>query len=148
MNTTLFLTRTQYDALLKYHPGFIGELIAASSRREWIIGGCYYYNLPHALRYLAVRRLLALAGVPVANPLSLGCTAYTHARLGIHAVVNARGGQQWRNDDTQEQVEMQRDARAIRDRIRFRTRFYQFNSRTFRRHQARLSHLLADRNED
>jgi hypothetical protein len=76
-------------------------------------------------------------------PLQLGCTLARHQRIGIDAVVNARGGQQWRNDNTIEEIEMQRDARAIRDRLSRRIRFYQFGSRHFRRRQAQLAHLLS-----
>lgn len=83
----------------------------------------------------------------ITYPIPSGCTRARFDRLGIHARVNARGGQQWRNDDTQEEIEMQRDARSIRDRISSRVRFYQFSSRHFRRRQPQLSHLLSDRNE-
>lgn len=80
-------------------------------------------------------------------PIVLGCTLATHRRLGVHAVINARGGEQWRNAPDLEEIEMQRDARKIRDRIEGRVRFYQFNSRCFRRHQSRLSHLLSTHDE-
>jgi predicted GIY-YIG superfamily endonuclease len=79
--------------------------------------------------------------------LYLGCTIDTHKRLGAHAPVNARAGEQWRNMDTLEETEMKRDARKIADRVKSRVRFYQFNSRFFRRHQARLQHLISDPNE-
>ena len=86
-------------------------------------------------------------GCQVKYPLNLNCTAARHAKIGVHAVVNARGGCQWRNDMTHEDTELLRDARAIRDRLAFRIRFYGFNSKFFRRHRARLSHLVSDRND-
>lgn len=76
-------------------------------------------------------------------PLNLGCTAARHKELGIIAVINARAGLQHLNDQTIEDIELMRDARAIRDRINSRVRFYQFNSKFCRRHIAKLSHLLA-----
>lgn len=75
--------------------------------------------------------------------LYLGCTLERHKQLGAHAAINARGGEMWRNGTSREETEMQRDARKIRDRLNARVRFYQFNSKFFRRHQARLSHLLS-----
>ncbi len=77
------------------------------------------------------------------NALYLGCTAARHARLGIHAVVNARGGHAALNAPTIEDTEMMRDARKVRDRIERRVRFYQFNSRFFRRNHKRLAHLVS-----
>lgn len=62
------------------------------------------------------------------KPLYIGCTLARHQRLGVHAVVNARGGEQWRNDDTREEVEMLRDARAVRDRLASRVSFYHFSA--------------------
>lgn len=76
-------------------------------------------------------------------PLNLGCTAWKHFRLGIHAVVNARAGEQWRNHETIEEIELQRDARAIKTRLQSRVRFYQFNSKFFRRKMSRVEHLLS-----
>lgn len=86
--------------------------------------------------------------LPIARRLNLGCTVYTHKRLGIHAVINARGGQQWRNDqDRIEEIEMRRDARALRERIENRVSVYQFGSRCFRR-RLELARFLSGRNED
>jgi hypothetical protein len=76
--------------------------------------------------------------------LYLGCTAFRHAQIGVNAIVNARAGRQHLNDLTIEDVEMQRDARNIRARIEKRVRFYQFNSRHFRRRMAQLKHLLSN----
>ena len=81
------------------------------------------------------------------RPLYLGCTKARHARLGVNAIVNARAGMQHLNDVSIEDTEMLRDAHSIRDRIESRVRFYQFNSKFFRRNQTRLAHLLSDRNE-
>lgn len=80
-------------------------------------------------------------------PLYLGCTSHRHKQLGVNAVVNARAGLQHLNDLSIEDIEMQRDARKIQDHIRTRVRFYQFNSRFFRRHQARLQHLVSSYND-
>lgn len=76
-------------------------------------------------------------------PIYLGCTAARHKRIGIDAVINARGAQQWRNDDTQEEIEMRRDSRKIADHKRDRVRFYQFNSRHFQKRLPQLQHLLS-----
>jgi hypothetical protein len=65
--------------------------------------------------------------------LHMGCTKEQHAQIGIDAVVNARGGQQWRNQPDTEEVEMSRDANKVRDWLRNRVRIYQFNSKHFRR---------------
>ena len=73
--------------------------------------------------------------------LQIGCTLGRHAQLGIDAVINARGGLQALNDLPQEQIEMERDARNIG--LASSVRFYQFNSRFFRRHQGRVAHLLS-----
>lgn len=79
----------------------------------------------------------------IARGLYLGCTVRRHAQIGIHAVINARGGEVWRNDLTNEDWEMRRDARAIRERIATRTRFYGFTSRAFRRRAGALAHLVS-----
>ena len=84
--------------------------------------------------------------LPIARVLNLGCTLHTHKRLGIHAVINARGGQQWRNDQENiQEIEAKRDAQAVRDWQMSRIRFYQFTSRTFRR-RPELARFLSDRN--
>ncbi len=76
-------------------------------------------------------------------PIYLGCTRARHAQIGVHAIVNARGGMPELNDLTNEDWALRRDARAIRDRVEKRIRFYQFNSRFCRRHAAHLEHLLS-----
>lgn len=76
-------------------------------------------------------------------PLDLACTLARHRQLGAHAAVNARAGEQWRNFTTLDETEQMRDARKVRARIAERVRFYQFNSRFFRRHAARFSHLIS-----
>lgn len=85
---------------------------------------------------------------PVAFRIQIGCTAARHQRLGIHAVINARGSQQWRNDVSEEQARIERDARAIRDRVERRVRFYQFNSVFFgQKNLHRVQHLLSSYND-
>ncbi len=74
--------------------------------------------------------------------LNIGCTVARHRRIGINAVVNARGGMQHLNDLTLEEIEMQRDANKIRDKRLSRVRFYQFNSRHFRKAK-QVQHLLS-----
>mgnify|MGYP000323631263 CR=1 FL=1 len=76
--------------------------------------------------------------------LNLGCTALVHEAIGIHAVVNARGGQQHLNQPTQEDIELMRDGRKIKDKVQHRIVMRQVNSRFFRRHQHRIEHLLSD----
>lgn len=85
--------------------------------------------------------------IPPGKRLYLGCTLYRAQELGIDAVINARGGRLDLNDWTQEDTELQRDARAIRDRLERRVRWYGPNSRFFRRHRARIEHLIADRSD-
>lgn len=77
--------------------------------------------------------------------LDLGCTAARHAVIGIDAVVNARGGEQWRNDQTIEAIEIIRDGRAIKSWLSSRIRFYGFNSRFFRKHAGKMTYMLSDR---
>jgi len=79
--------------------------------------------------------------------LYLGCTKARHAEIGIHAVINARGSRQDLNDLTPEDIELMRDADHIHNRIGNRVRFYQFNSRFFRRNQSKLQHLLSSYND-
>lgn len=76
-------------------------------------------------------------------PLDLGCTAARHRRLGIDVVVNARAGMQHLNDVTLDEIELERDGRAIKDRVQRRIRMYQVHSRFFRRNIHRISHLLS-----
>ena len=66
-----------------------------------------------------------------------------HQMLGIHAVVNARAGLYELNNLTNEDIEMRRDADKINNRLQNRVRFYQFNSKHFRKQQTRLAHLLS-----
>jgi hypothetical protein len=80
-------------------------------------------------------------------PLDLGCTLHRARILGIDAVVNARGGQRNLNDMSIEEIELRRDAWKIRDWLSGRVRFYQFNSKFFRRNLARVGHLLSTRED-
>lgn len=80
-------------------------------------------------------------------PIPIGCTPRRHAELGIHAVVNARGGRQHLNCLTQEDIELQRDSQRIALRKSARVRFYQFNSKFCRRHRGRLAHYLSEADE-
>ena len=85
--------------------------------------------------------------LPVARILDLGCTVSQHKRIGINAVINARGGQQWRNDLNRiQEVEERRDAQAIRRRVSERVRFYGYGSRTFRR-RPELARFLSSYND-
>ena len=80
-------------------------------------------------------------------PIYLGCTATRHAQIGIDAIVNARGNEQWRNDREIEEIEMIRDGRKIKAHLTCRVRFYQFNSKFFRdRKITKVKHLLSDHN--
>jgi hypothetical protein len=79
--------------------------------------------------------------------LILGCTQFRHEQLGIHAVVNARAGMQVLNHLSLDDIELRRDANKIRDYLNRRIRFYQFNSKFFRKHKAKLQHLLSSYND-
>jgi len=82
------------------------------------------------------------------NPfLYLGCTKFRHEQIGIHAVVNARAGMQYLNSQTDEDIELIRDSRKIKDKLQSRIRFYQFNSKHFRKAK-QVQHLLSHYNED
>ena len=71
--------------------------------------------------------------------LNVGCTVKRHRELGVHAAINAKAGEAWRNSSNSvESVEMERDARKVQD-IKARVIVRQFNSRWFRKN---LSHLL------
>lgn len=85
--------------------------------------------------------------MPATYPLQLGCTKARARDLGIIAIVNARGGRQDLNDLTQEQIELERDARAIRDKLTRRVRWYGPTSKFFRRHRARIAHLIDSRGD-
>lgn len=76
-------------------------------------------------------------------PINIGCTADRHRTIGVDAVVNARAGEQWRNDLTQDEIELRRDGTAIKDHLTKRIRFYQVHSKFFRKHHGRIEHLLA-----
>jgi len=76
-------------------------------------------------------------------PLHIGCTAERHRRIGIDVVVNARAGLQRLNDLTLDEIELERDGRAIKDRVQRRIRMYQVSSKFFRRHRNRIAHLLS-----
>ena len=92
-------------------------------------------------------RTNALKALMRIKKLYLACTVETHLRLGVHAPINARAGEHWRNWESQEETERKRDARKIRERITARVRFYQFNSKFFRRHQERFTHLISTHDE-
>lgn len=80
-------------------------------------------------------------------PLYIGCTAARHKLLGVHAVVNARGGELWRNELTLDEIEQRRDGQRIKDRSQHRIRFYQVHSRFFRRHIDKIQHLISNYRE-
>jgi hypothetical protein len=46
--------------------------------------------------------------------LSVGCTRDRHVRLGVHAAINAKVGEQWRNDMSDEDWNLWRDVDAMR----------------------------------
>ncbi len=73
--------------------------------------------------------------------LYLGCTVAQNLRIGVNAVVNARGGQQWRNEKTIADHNMERDARNLRAWLTGRVSVHQFNSRTFRNRPELQKHL-------
>lgn len=75
-------------------------------------------------------------------PLDIGCTKAWHQKIGIDAVINARGNQQWRNQMTMDNIELMRDGQRIRDKLDRRIRMYQVCSRFFRKHQGRIEHLF------
>ena len=75
--------------------------------------------------------------------LVIGCTVERHRQIGIHAVVNARGGNQHLNDQSMEDIELMRDARNLEAWRTGRVRFYGFNSRFCRKHIGRLAHTLS-----
>jgi hypothetical protein len=78
----------------------------------------------------------------IESTLWLGCTRARHAQIGVNAVVNARGGMQQLNEQTQEDVELMRDARKVKDWKERRVRFYQFNSKHLRK-APQVQHLLS-----
>ena len=77
-----------------------------------------------------------IAPQPIASvrPLRLGCTAMQHEMLGhIDAIVNARGGDLWRNDlDRIYEIELKREARAYADWQTKRIRPSRFTTRALR----------------
>lgn len=82
--------------------------------------------------------------------LRVGCTLERHREIGVHAAINARAGEQWRNAcpwhswDLQE-VNRVRDAEKVRAWRCNHVRFRQFGSRWFRRH---LGHILEEIGEE
>lgn len=84
----------------------------------------------------------------MAKKLYLACAVSQHLHLGAHAPINARAGEHWRNWESQEETERKRDARKIKDRITSRVRFYQLNSKFFRKHRARFKHLISTYDEN
>lgn len=68
------------------------------------------------------------------RPLRLGCTRMQHDMIGkIDAIVNARGGDLWRNDlDRIYEIELHREARAYRDWQTKRVRPPRFTTRALR----------------
>lgn len=76
-----------------------------------------------------------IAPQPVsAGKLRLGCTTMQHKSMNhIDAVVNARGGELWRNDlDRIYEIELQREALAYRDWQTKRIRPARFTTRALR----------------
>lgn len=83
--------------------------------------------------------------------LNLNCTRARHLQLGAHAPINAKIGEQWRNDSHEGYngkhdgyIDLLRDAQDLRFITTQRGRVYQFRTRWFRR---RFSHLLANHND-
>lgn len=75
--------------------------------------------------------------------LQMGCTAERHRRIGVNAVINARAGLgDVLNSLTSEEIELQRDARAIAA-TKQRIRWYGPNSRFLRKHIGRIAHLIS-----
>ena len=79
--------------------------------------------------------------------LYLGCTKARHDQIGIHAVINARGGLQSLNEPAIQDTELQRDARGIRGYQQQRIRWYGPSSKFFRRHRAKIAHLISSYND-
>jgi hypothetical protein len=75
--------------------------------------------------------------------LQLGCTASRHRQIGIDAIINARGGLQFLNEQTMRDIELMRDGAGIRAHQKRRIRWYGPNSRFFRKHRARIEHMIA-----
>lgn len=75
--------------------------------------------------------------------LEIGCTLSRHKQIGVNAVIDARGGMQALNDLTEEDISLRRDKNNIRNAQQNRVRFYQFNSKFFRRNIKRVEHLLS-----
>jgi hypothetical protein len=85
--------------------------------------------------------------MPVAYPLNIGCTIDKARQLGIDAIVNARAGLQRLNSDTMDDIELYRDGQGIKDYQQRRIRWYGPHSKFFRRHRARIEHLIARRDD-
>lgn len=88
-----------------------------------------------------------LSAATTKTSLYLGCTEARHRELGVDAVINARGGRLDLNDWTMEDQELLRDARAIRERLARRVRWYGPSSKFFRRHVERVEHLISQQGE-
>jgi hypothetical protein len=69
--------------------------------------------------------------------LYVGCTRDRHRRLGVHASINAKAGEQWRNDMSDEDWNLWRDVDAMRRFIdpdqRIRISWPNWNSRYCRK---------------
>jgi len=79
--------------------------------------------------------------------LYLGCARARRREIGIDAVINARGGLQDLNDLTEDDRALRRDAAGIRGCVERRVRWYGPESKFFRRHRARIQHLIARRDD-
>lgn len=68
----------------------------------------------------------------------------TEMRSALDRRINARGGQEWRNDTTALDIDLRRDQSDLDDILRRRIRVYQFRTDTCRH---RFGHLLANRDD-
>lgn len=86
--------------------------------------------------------------LPIMRNRYVGCTIERHRQIGVHAPINARGGELWRNSkygtpnhpDSVQGLDMVRDAWAIRDQREKRIPIRFFLTRWFRN---RCAHLLS-----
>jgi len=67
---------------------------------------------------------------------NVGCTKERHAQIGVHAQINARSDEQWRNSWSREQWEAWKDCQVIKGPSQFNGQ--NWNSKTA---QKRLGHL-------
>ena len=79
---------------------------------------------------------------PIQRQLVLGCTAARHHSIGIDAVINARGGEQWRNDFTDDDRALANDARHLRAHQQQGLMVFNVYARFFRRHKSSIQHML------